>query len=339
MKTLTISNWQRVIVATVTLTTIAFTTNSTAAELLRGAGDSFAEPLYQRYSKEYEQQTGEKFKYTVVGISGGIRLFANKSIDFAGTSLIPTPIEQNQIEDGLLMVPTGGGSIAIVYNLKNASVDVKLPRETLAKIFTGQISNWQQVNPRFPNRKIQVVVNAESSGTSFVLTKYLREITDGKIEASRKPNWGFRVFAAFPEDSAIAGEVRRVDGAIGYVQTSFARKNNLSTAKIENRAGRYVAPTLTETEKALANIKFNDDFKTEDIIDPKDGYPLVSLSWLLFHKIYPNEALVQSNRNLLIWILTEGQKLNRELEYTKIPDDITKKIVETAKNEMRVRPF
>jgi phosphate transport system substrate-binding protein len=334
-----IVNWQRIF-ATFSLTTIAFTTNPvTAGELLRGAGDSFSEPLYQRYSKEYEQQTGEKFKYTVVGSGGAIRLLTNKSIDFAGTSLIPTPIEQNQIEDGLLMVPTGGGAIAIVYNLKGVNTDVQLSRDTLAKIFTGQISNWQQVNTRFPNRKIQVVVNGESSGTSFTLTKYLRKITDGKIEASRKPNWGFQVFAAVNQDSAIAGEVGRDDGAIGYVQTRFARQNNLPVAKVENRAGRYVEPILKETEKALANIQFKDDFTTEDINDPEDGYPLVSLSWLLFYKKYPNQALVQGNQNFLTWILTQGQKFNRELEYTKIPEDVANKIIETAKNEMRVRPF
>jgi phosphate transport system substrate-binding protein len=338
VKTFTITNWPT-IVAALSLTTITFTTNLAAVQLVRGAGDSFAEPLYKRYSKEYEQQTGEKFKYSVVGSGGGIRLFANKTVDFAGTSLIPTPIEQNQIEDGLLMVPTGGGAIAIVYNLKDVNTDVKLSRDTLAKIFTGKISNWQQVNPRFPNRKIQVVVNAESSGTSFTLTKYLRTITDGKIEASRKPNWGFRVYAAVNQDSAIAGEVQRVDGAIGYVQTSFARQNNLPIAQIQNRAGRYVEPTLKETEKALANIKFNDNFTTKDINDPEDGYPLVSLSWLLFSKQYSNETLVQKNRNLLTWILTEGQKFNRELEYTKIPEDVAKKIIETGKNEMRVRPF
>jgi len=232
VKTFTITNWPT-IVAALSLTTITFTTNLAAAQLVRGAGDSFAEPLYKRYSKEYEQQTGEKFKYSVVGSGGGIRLFANKTVDFAGTSLIPTPIEQNQIEDGLLMVPTGGGAIAIVYNLKDVNTDVKLSRDTLAKIFTGQISNWQQVNPRFPNRKIQVVVNAESSGTSFTLTKYLRTITDGKIEASRKPNWGFRVYAAVNQDSAIAGEVQRVDGAIGYVQTTHPSSDSDEVINVE----------------------------------------------------------------------------------------------------------
>jgi len=338
MKTFTISNWQKIVASILTATTIAFNANAASGQLLKGAGASFSEPLYQRYSAEYERETGVKFKYSAIGSGGGIRLFMNQSVDFGSTTLIPTPIEKNQIKDGLLMVPTGGGSIAIVYNLKDVTSDVKLSREQLGKIFTGQIANWNQVDSRFPNKKIQVVVQSDSSGTTLTLTRYLRKITNGKIEASREPNWGFQVFAAFPQDSQVAAEVRRIDGAIGYVQTNFARQNKLYTARIENRSGRYVEPTLAETEKALANIKFKDDFTTEDIDDPEDGYPLVSLSWLLFAQKYSDESLFKANKNLLTWILTKGQKFNRELEYTRIPEDVAKKVMETANNELSVRP-
>ena len=339
MKTFTISSCQKLIATAVTATTIAFTTNPVSAQLLRGAGASFPQPLFERYQKEYEQETGKKFKYTVVGSGGGIRLFSNQSVDFGATTLIPTPIEQNQIEDGLLMVPTGGGAIAVIYNLKDVSSNVRLSRDTLAKIFTGQISNWQQVNPRFPNQDIEVVVRSGSSGTSFILTKYLEKITNGKIAASRSPNWGFDVFSRHFQDSGVAGEVRRIDGAIGYVQTNVARKNNLSVARIENQAGRYVKPTLTETKKALANVNFKTDFTTEDINDPKEGYPLVSLTWLLFHKRYSNQETVTANKELLTWILTKGQNFNEDLEYTRIPEDVAKKVIEAANNEFKVRPY
>lgn len=107
MKTFTIGNWQRIVAATLTATTIAFTTNAAFAQLLKGAGASFSEPLYQRYSAEYERETGVKFNYSSIGSGGGIRLFINKTLDFGGITLIPTPIEKNQMEDGLLMVPTG----------------------------------------------------------------------------------------------------------------------------------------------------------------------------------------------------------------------------------------
>lgn len=338
MKNKAINNCQKKLTATLTITTICLTSNAVWAQL-RGGGDSFAEPLYQRYSKEYEQQTGEKFKYTTIGSGGGIRLFARKAIDFGGSSLIPTPIEQNQMEDGLLMVPTGGGALAIVYNLQNVTKQVKLSREQLAKIFTGQINNWQQIDSSFPNQRIQVVVCSGNCATSFILSKYLNKITKGKIQASRNPNWGFQVYSAFPEDSGIAGEVRRIDGAIGYVQSSFAIANNLSVASIENQKGRYVQPTLAETKKALANVKFNDDFTTEDIKDPEDGYPLVSLTWLLVYRRYLNPDTLKATQNLLTWILTKGQEFNEQLEYTRIPEDVAQKAIEAVKTQMSIRPY
>lgn len=338
MKIKAINNCQKKLTATLTITTICLMSNAVWAQL-RGAGDSFAEPLYQRYSKEYEQQTGEKFKYTTIGSGGGIRLFARKSIDFGGSSLIPTPIEQNQMEDGLLMVPTGGGALAIVYNLQNVTKQVKLSREQLAKIFTGQITNWQQIDASFPNQRIQVIVCSGNCATSFILSKYLNKITEGKIPASRNPNWGFQVYSAFPEDGGIAGEVRRIDGAIGYVQSSFATANNLSVASIENQKGRYVQPTLAETKKALANVKFNEDFTTEDIKDPEEGYPLVSLTWLLVSKKYLNPDTMKATQNLLTWILTKGQEFNEQLEYTRIPEDVAQRAIEAVKTQMSIRPY
>jgi phosphate transport system substrate-binding protein len=339
MTQLPLNFWHKLLTTTLTITTISFPPNPAWAQLLRGAGDSFAEPLYQRYSQEYQQQTGEMFKYTTIGSGGGIRLFINKSIDFGGSSLIPTPLEQNQMEDGLLMVPTGGGALAIVYNLQQITREVKLSREQLAKIFTGKITNWQQINPSFPNQKIQVVVCSDHCATSFILTKYLNKITEGKIPASRNPDWGFKVFSSFPEDSGIAGEVRRIEGAIGYVQSNVAVANNLSIASIENQTGRYLQPTLAETQKALANLKFNDNFTTEDIKDPDEGYPLVSLTWLLISKQYLNPDTLQATQNLLTWILTEGQTFNEPLGYTKIPEDVTQKVQEAVKTELRIKPY
>ncbi|MBD3560849.1 substrate-binding domain-containing protein, partial [Planktothrix sp. FACHB-1355] len=217
--------------------------------------------------------------------------------------------------------------------------EVKLSRDKLVKIFTGQITNWQQLNTKFPNQKIQVVVCADNCGTSFILTKYLNKITAGKVPASRNPNWGFKVFSALTEDGQIAGEIGRINGAIGYVQSNFAQTNNLSIASIENQTGRYVKPTLAETEKALANVKFNDDLTTEDIKDPEEGYPLVSLTWLLVYKKYLNEDTLKATKNLLLWILTKGQTFNEELEYTKIPENVSQKAIEAVNNELKLRPY
>ena len=317
--------------------TLAFASHGAYAQLIKAAGASFPEILFERYSTEYEEETGAEFEYKVIGSGGGIRKFVEESINIGSTTLVPTPIERNQVDDGMLMIPTAGGAVAVVYNLQNVTTDVRLSREKLAQIFTGEISNWRQVNPRLPNREIQVVVRSDDSGTTFILTKYLREITNGEVAASRNPNWDFDVFAERPQDSGVAAEVRRIDGAIGYVQASYALRNNLPVARLENLAGNYVNPTVEETKKALGELEFNEDLTTTQISDPAAGYPLVGLTWLLIYKKYPNQDLLDSTQNFITWVLTRGQEFNEELNYTKIPEDVAERALETINNELGIR--
>ncbi|MGA9382463.1 MAG: phosphate ABC transporter substrate-binding protein PstS, partial [Phormidium sp.] len=93
------------------------------------------------------------------------------------------------------------------------------------------------------------------------------------------------------------------------------------------------------TKKALANVKFNEDLTTEDIKDPEEGYPLVSLTWLLVSKKYLNPDTLKATQNLLTWILTKGQEFNEQLEYTKIPEDVAQRAIEAVKTQMSIRPY
>lgn len=326
---------------TVTLTSIALSLlpNVVNAQSIKGAGASFPAILYERYRQEYQQETGNNFKYSSIGSGGGIRFFINQGVDVGSSTLIPTPIEKSQMENGLITIPTAGGAIAIVYNLQNVTTDIKLSRKQLAKIFTGKIGNWSQISPRLPNKKIQVVTRSDNSGTTFLLTRYLNELSDGKMAASRKPDWGFELYAQKAQDSGVAGEVRRVDGAIGYVQASFAMEQDLPVARIENLAGDYVKPTVAETNKALANIKFNEDFTPINSNEPEDGYPLVGLTWLLLYQKYEDEAAMKSTQEFVTWVLTKGQEFNEDLEYTKIPDELTQKAINVVNSKLKVRPY
>ncbi|NEP50148.1 MAG: phosphate ABC transporter substrate-binding protein PstS [Moorea sp. SIO3C2] len=331
---------QKVLTATAVTLTVGFGSISGAiAQSFTGAGATFPEPLYRRYFREYQQETTDvKLKYSAIGSGGGIRRFLNQSVDFGASNVIPTPVERNSMKRGLLMVPTAGGSLAVVYNLQGITTDVKLSRDTLGKIFSGQISNWKQVNSRLPNRKIQVVVHSGTSGTSFIFTKYLNEITNGRIRPSRKPNWGFKVFSSVPGNGPVASEVKRIDGAIGYVPASYAKQLNLPMARLENQAGRYVKPTVDQANKALANVQFNDDFTIENIDDPEEGYPIVGITWLFVYEKYPKPELAQGVKDLINWILTEGQDLNEDLQYTRIPEDVANRAIEAVNNNIRVVP-
>ncbi len=327
------------IAATVLTTTTTLIPNLVNAQSIKGAGASFPQILYDRYRQEYQKDTGNNFKYSAIGSGGGIRFFINKNVDVGSSTLIPTPIEKSQMEDGLFTIPTAGGAIAIVYNLQNVTTDIKLSRQQLTKIFTGEIGNWSQISPRLPNKKIQVITRSDNSGTTFLLTRYLNKVSEGKIKASRQPDWGFGLYAQKAQDSGVAGEVRRVDGAIGYVQASFAVENDLPMARIENLAGDYVRPTVEETKKALASIKFNEDFTIANFSEIENGYPLVGLTWLLVYQKYKNETALKSTQEFITWVLTKGQEFNEDLEYTQIPQEIGQKAIDLINKQLKVRPY
>lgn len=292
------------------------------AQSLEGAGASFPAPLYERYFSEYQQLTGVEVEYKSIGSGGGIERFINQLVDFGASDVVPNSTEINQMEKGLLMIPTGGGAVAVIYNLRGETVEVRLSRQKLAQIFTGEITNWKQVSPRLPNLDVRVIVRSDSSGTTALFTSYLEAITEGEFKSSRQPDWGSFIFDQAPQNSGVAALVKQTEGAIGYVQASFAIKNNLSVARIENQGGKYVEPTLEEANKGIANIEFQDDLTINRTNDPPEGYPIVGITWLLIYQQYESQEKLEAIKNLLTWILEEGQELNEAEGYTRIPPAI-----------------
>ena len=228
---------------TFTAVTLTLVNPAAIAQTLTSAGDSFPEPLYRRYFEEYAADSGVEIEYAAIGSGGGIRRFIDESVDFAASSIPPTPLDASRMKRGLQLVPTAGGAVAVIYNLQSSAdrfipSQVRISREVLGKIFSGEITNWKQISSNLPNLEIRIVVHSGSSGTNFIFTRHLNAITNGAIAATQEPNWGFPVIGK-SSDSDVAAAVKLTEGAIGYVQASFAREQNVKMAKIENRAGDW----------------------------------------------------------------------------------------------------
>nr|WP_227873647.1 phosphate ABC transporter substrate-binding protein PstS [Aphanothece sacrum] len=319
-------------VLTISATTLILALGATGeamAQALNGAGASFPAPLYQRYFAEYKKATGVTVNYNSVGSGAGIRQFIAETVDFGATDAAPSGSEKSQMKRGVLLVPTAGGAVALVYNLQGAG-KIQISRQVLPKIFSGEVTNWKQVDSKLPSKPIKVVVRADGSGTTEIFTSHLSAISPAfksKIGASKEPNWGFTVLKG-PKNDGVAALVKQTDGAIGYVQDTFARKNEgatMQTAKVQNKAGKFVEPSLAEANKAMAGITFNADF-TANVDDPKDGYPIMGMTWLLVSKQYKDAGQAAQIKKLMKWILSSGQNLNNELEFTRIPASVAQKV-------------
>lgn len=294
---------------------------------INGAGATFPKPLYDRYFDEFKKEANIQVNYEGIGSGGGIKQFIADTVDFAGSDAYPKTEDRNQMKKGVLLVPTAGGAVAVVYNLPGVN-NLKLSRQTLPAIFSGQITRWNDPkiakdNPgaKLPNTPIRLAVRSDSSGTSNIFSSHLAAISPAfksSVGASTTPNWrGNKV--AGKGNPGVAALVKQTQGAIGYVESAYATQNNIATAQVQNKAGQFVSPTLQQANAAFSTATFTSDFRAVGLENPAKGYPIVGTTWLLIHQKYPNAAKAQAVKNMVNWILTKGQQYNDDLGYTSIP--------------------
>lgn len=331
---------QRTVTTSVVAVAISFgygLTTIAQALTLNGAGATFPKPLYDRYFAEFSKKNPDlKVNYEAIGSGGGIKQLTAGTVDFAGSDAAMTDDEISKVSKGVVMVPTAGGAVALVYNLPGIR-NLKLSRTVLPAIFTGKITRWSDAkiaadNPgvNLPNKPIRVVVRSDSSGTSFIFTNYLSAL-DSSIKADKAPTWNGNPLSG-KGNPGVAALVQQTEGAIGYVESAYAKQGNLLTALVQNKASRFVAPTVEEANKAISKVTFPANFRVFEK-DPADGYPITGLTWLLFYKQY-EPAKAEMVKKLVQWILSDGQAINNSLEYTQIPKDTASKVIQAINSEV-----
>lgn len=310
--------------------------------VLNGAGASFPKFLYDRYFPEFKKETGITINYEGVGSGAGLRQFSTGTVDFAGSDVLLKPDQASKISKGVVAIPTAGGAVAVIYNLEGVA-NLRLSRQNLVDIFTGQIQYWADFriaenNPdiQLPDVEIKPVVRADASGTTYIFSKHLSTLSEtfqAEVGTSLTPKWR-EGFLTARENAGISAMVKQTPNSIGYVEAVYSIENKIPSASIENKAGNYVAPTLAETNKAFAEAKFNPDLSV-DIADPVAGYPIIGVTYLLFYKEYdPDRA--EAIQKLANWIHTKGQALNESLYYTKIPADVGTRSIDKVKAEIKI---
>ncbi|MBD2495693.1 phosphate ABC transporter substrate-binding protein PstS [Nostoc sp. FACHB-280] len=314
------------------------------AETLNGAGATFPAPLYERYAREVRKKHPElKINYQGIGSSGGIRQITAGTVDFGGSDAAMTDAQISQVQRGVILVPTAGGAVSVVYNLPGVS-NLKLSRATLPAIFSGQITNWSDAkikadNPgvNLPNQPIKFVVRADGSGTTFIFTNHLSNISGyfrGRVGTSTAPKWTLPNVLKGKGNPGVAGLVARTPGSIGYVEYAYATKNNLRSAQIQNKKGEFVSPSLQSANAALATVKFPDNYRVF-VGDPAQGYPIVGLTWMMVYKQYPTASKADAIKKWINWVLKDGQQYNDDLNYTKIPSDVTNRVLQTVNSSVK----
>lgn len=338
---------------TVAFSLIALQADS--ATRLFGAGSSFALPLYTEYFANLQEKADLNVRYLSIGSGQGFRQLGDKVTNFASSDFYPQGEEGqrllrlDQVSDlSLQIAPVALGGVAIIYNINSigenslSPTDVKISRQTLAGIFTGEITNWQQVSADLPNLEIKPIVHCDVSGANYILSRYLEAVTDGKIEKRPGPIWwqeaGLDPYAARTLDDGVAAAVASTEGAIGYVQVNYALQNNLNTARIENSLGRFVKPDLVYVKRAVETIEY-DNFRPVGIADPTIGYPIVGINAIYYYNRQDTAESVAGLTTMLEWILTDGQALNEQYNYLPVDPTIAQQALENLKQNLAVSPW
>lgn len=332
------------IAATVVLSPIVTAIAQAQSVQLNGAGATFPAPLYQRYFQEFNRETGIQVNYQAVGSGAGIRQVIAGTVQFGGTDAYMTNEQKAQVSQGVLLIPTAGGAVAVVYNVPGVS-NLRLSRSVLPDIFAGQISRWNDPriaadNPgaNLPDLPIRSVVRADSSGTTSIFTNHLSAISPyfrGRVGAGTAPRWTTNPLRG-NGNAGVAAQVQRTQGSIGYVEYAFASQNNLQMAQVQNRANQFVAPSLQTAQTALSGVQFDSDFRASNA-DPQSGYPIVGITWMMIYRNYEDPAIEAAVEQMVTWVLTEGQQINNSLNYTTIPDGIATRARQVVESTLDAR--
>ncbi|BFH74965.1 phosphate ABC transporter substrate-binding protein PstS [Thermus thermophilus] len=302
---------------------------------LVGAGASFPYPLMAKYGDEYNKLTGGKVRinYQSVGSGAGIRQFLEQTVHFGATD---APLDdgrlrevREQFKTQALNIAYALGAVVPVYNLPGLKEPLRFSGPVLADIYLGKIKTWndpalQELNPgvKLPALPITVVHRSDGSGTTFVFADYLSKVSPEwaqKVGRGTSVQWPVGVGGKGNE--GVAGVVKQTPGAIGYVEVTYAKQNNLAYGAVRNKAGRFILADLASI-RAAANVPLPGDMRVSltDTAAP-DGYPIASFTYLLLYedlsvnKALKSEAEARALVEFVKWILTEGQRYNEPLTY------------------------
>lgn len=310
-----------------------------------GAGSSFVYPLFSKMFAEYNKKTGIQVNYQSIGSGGGILQLTNKTVDF-GASDGPLNDEQTKkMEVPALHIPMASGAVVITYNLPGDNNNISLTPDIIADIFLGKITKWDDTRiisinkgVTIPALPILVAHRSDGSGTTNIFTNYLSKVSPewgSKVGSAGAVNWPLGLGGKGNE--GVANLVKQTPGAIGYVELIYALQNKMDYAKIRNKKGKFIVPSLASVT-AAGNIKIPDDskvFLTDT--DSPEGYPISGFTWALIYKEqnYNGRSADRAQKviQLLWWNIHEGQQFTSPLNYSPLSKEalaVAEKILKSA---------
>jgi phosphate transport system substrate-binding protein len=303
---------------------------------LNGAGASFPNPIYSKWFSEYNKLHPDvQVNYQSLGSGAGIRQVISGTVDFGASDGPMTDEQLKEAKTKILHIPTVMGAVVPAYNVPGISGEVKFTPEALAGIFLGKISKWNDPaiagpNPgvKFPDQPIIVIHRSDGSGTTYIFTDYLSKVSkewESTVGKGASPKWP--VGLGGKGNEGVAGQVRQLQGSIGYVELIYAVENKITYGSVKNAAGNFVKASLEGVTEAAASAKMPADFRVSITNAPgKTAYPISSFTWLLIPEQSKDPKKGKILNEFLNWMVTDGQKMTSQLSYAPLPQNVAEQV-------------
>jgi phosphate transport system substrate-binding protein len=323
----------RRLLAGLLLTSVAAT--ASAQMTINGAGATFPYPIYSKWFDAYAKvDPSVRFNYQSIGSGGGQKQILAQTVDFGASDGPVSDDNLSKAPGKLLHIPTVAGAVVMTYNLPG-NVNLKLDGETIADMFLGKITKWNDpriaaTNPgvSLPSSDIVVVHRSDGSGTTFIFTDYL-----SKVSAEWKQKAGTNTSVNWPTgiggkgNEGVSGQVKQLPNSIGYVELIYAIQNKMPYANVKNAAGEFVKPTLDSVTAALATADVPEDFRFSMTNAPgKGAYPIAGATWLLVYQQQKNATKGKKLVEFLKWASSDGEKMAKDLDYAPLPDALQQRV-------------
>jgi phosphate transport system substrate-binding protein len=301
---------------------------------LNGAGATFPQPVYQEWAARFKDDKGVTVNYQGIGSGGGIAQFTAGTVDFGATdsAMKPEEIAAAKKKGDPVHIPTVMGAVTVSYNLNGVKSGMKLDGPTIADIFLGKITTWNDpaiaklnAGMQLPGDKITVCHRSDESGTTGNFTKFLVAYSPawaGGPGTDKSVKWPTGTGAK--GNDGVAACIKQNAGAVGYVEQAYALANNFTFASVKNKAGNFVAPTLDSTSAAGDGLKIPADLRISTIDAPgAQAYPITALTFLLVYqdvcKAGADAGKAKALKAWLDYAEGPGQDVAGELQYAKLP--------------------
>jgi phosphate transport system substrate-binding protein len=320
---------------------------SVQAAEITGAGATFPYPIFAKWAEIYKKIENVGLNYQSIGSSGGLRQIRAKTVTFGASD---APVDGARLDkDGMVQFPVILGGVVPIANLDGFKPgELRLTGQALAEIFMGTINKWNDpklvaLNPgkALPNQSITVVHRADGSGTTFIFTDYLNEVSkewSGKVGKGAAVKWPAASSVGGKGNEGVAANVTRVKGAIGYVEYAYAKKNNIKHLQLMNKDGKYVNPSESTFAAAAAGADwFSVPGMGISLVEQKGAtsWPITGASFALMYKEPTNKQASKDVIKFFTWAFKDGQQLALDLDYVPLPDVLTKQIASKVWSQIK----